>query len=147
MGLFSNILGGSSTPTNLDKQESFLGLIMSVVAADGHISEEEINDFNSFANKSSILRGMTGNQFTSTIDKLFKILKRDGLDTLVDLCVAGLPAEYREGVFAICCDLLFSDGSVESEEEQLLEKLKVKLSINDSLAMKIVEVISIKNKV
>lgn len=147
MGLFSNILGSGSTPTNLDKQESFLGLIMSVVAADGHISEEEINDFNSFVNKSKILRGMTGNQFNSTIDKLFKILKRDGLDTLVDLCVAGLPAEIREGVFAICCDLLFSDGSVEREEELLLENLKVKLSINDALAMKIVEVISIKNKV
>jgi uncharacterized tellurite resistance protein B-like protein len=147
MGLFSNILGGSSTPTNLDKQESFLGLIMSVVAADGHISEEEINDFNSFANKSNILRGMSGNQFNSTIDKLFKILKRDGLDTLVDLCVAGLPSEYREGVFAVCCDLLFSDGSVEREEEELLENLKVKLSINDALAMKIVEVISLKNKV
>ncbi|MBK7967330.1 MAG: tellurite resistance TerB family protein [Bacteroidetes bacterium] len=136
-----------SSPTNLDKQESFLGLIMSVIASDGHISEEEINDFNFFANKSNILRGMSGNQFISTHDKLLKILKKDGIDSLVDLCVAGLPDEYREGVFAVCCDLLFSDGSVISEEEQLLESLKIKLSINDVLAMKIVEVISIKNKV
>lgn len=91
---------------------------MSVVAADGHISEEEINDFNSFANKSQILRGMSGNQFNSTIDKLFKILKRDGLDTLVDLCVAASKQKIVKEFLRFVVTLLFSDGSVEREREK-----------------------------
>ncbi len=147
MGLLSNILGTNSAPSSLNQQESFIGLILSVVAADGHISDEEISDFNSFTNKAKLLKNMSGNQFNATIDKLFKILKRDGIETLIQLCVEGLPENYREGVFAICCDLIFSDGSIEKEEEELLDNLKVKLSINDSLAIKIVEVISIKNNV
>lgn len=147
MGLFSNILGGSSTPQSLNEQESFLGLIISIIAADGHISEEEINDFNSVANKSNILRGFSTDKFNKTVDDLVRILERDGLDTLVNLSVAGLPSEHREGVFAVACDLACSDGYIEKEEERLLENLKVNLSINDNTAMKIIEVISIKNKV
>lgn len=147
MGLFSNILGGSSTPQALNEQEAFLGLIISIVAADGHISEEEINDFNSVANKSNILRSMSGNQFRSTIDNLIRILNRNGFDKLVELSVAGLPAKYREGTFAVACDLACSDGYIDGEEERLLEQLKEKLSIGDNIAKMIIDVISMKNKV
>ena len=147
MGLLSNILGTETSPAKLNQQESFLGILLSAVAADGHISDEETADFISIANKAKVVQDMSGQQFNSTIDKLFKILRRDGVDQLVELSVKGLPPDLRLGTFTIACDLLFSDGSVEKEEEQVLEKLIAKLEINEANAMKVVEVISIKNKV
>jgi hypothetical protein len=37
MGLFSKMLGGEQTPTQLNKEEAFTGVLLAAVAADGHI--------------------------------------------------------------------------------------------------------------
>lgn len=147
MGLFSEMLGKNSISTKLNNQESILGLIFSVIAIDGDISDEEVDDVISISKKSKILKDMPGSQFNAALEKIIKILTRDGIDSLIDLSTEGLSAEYREGAFAVCCDLVFSDGYIENEEELFLETLKSKLSINDNLAMQIVEVMSLKNSI
>lgn len=113
MGFFSNILGSNSGPVKLNEQESFLAILLSAVAADGNISDEEATDFNSTATKAKLLQNMSAQQFKSVIDRLFGILRREGADHLLDLGVEGLPHQYQKGTFTIVCDLLFSDGRVE----------------------------------
>lgn len=147
MGLFSNILGGSSAPIKLNEQESLTAILLAAVAADGNISDEEIADFNSIANKVKLLQNMSGQQFKSVIDRFFGILRREGADHLLALGVEGLPEQYHKGTFAIVCDLLFSDGRIEKEEEMLLEKFKEKLNIDNDTALNIVSVIAMKNSV
>jgi hypothetical protein len=147
MGLFSNILGSTSTPTKLNEQESFLAILLSAVAADGNISDEEIADFTSTANKAKLLQNLNGQQYKSVIDKLFVILKREGPDQLMNLGVEGLSEKYYKGAFAIVCDLLFSDGRIEKEEEVLLEKYKDKLKIDNETALNVVSVIAMKNSI
>lgn len=146
MGFFSKILGGGGgAPTAFTKEESFTGLLLAAIAADGYISNEEIADFHSFVTKSKLLSSMNGNEYNKMIDKLLKVLRKEGVDALVDASATSLPENLRESVFAIACDLFFSDGTVDSDEEKLLEKIKDLLEINDALATKIVEVMVIKN--
>jgi uncharacterized tellurite resistance protein B-like protein len=145
MGLFSNILGGSSTPSKLNEQESLIAILLSAVAADGNISDEEVADFNSTASKAKLLQNLNGQQFKSVIDRLFVILRREGVDHLLTLGAEGLPQQYYQAAFTVVCDLLFSDGRIEVEEERLLEKFKEKLNINSDTALNIVNVIAIKN--
>ncbi len=147
MGLFSKVLGSDNTPTTLSNEEAFVGILLAAIAADGHISNEEITDFNSFVQKSKTLQNVTGTAFNEMIDKLFRIFRREGLDQLVKLSADNLPEALRKGAFAMACDLLFSDGTIEHEEEGLLEKLKDLLCVDDSTATKIVEVMVIKNRV
>ncbi len=146
MGFFNNILGGTDSTASLTKEESFIGILLAAVAADGVITDEEVADFNSFVTKAKTLRGVSGRQFNGMIDKLFKILRRKGVGTLVELSTQNLSSNLRESTFAMACDLLFSDGEIDIDEQKLLEDLKVKLEINDTLATKIAEVMVIKNK-
>lgn len=147
MGLFSSILGGNTTPTQLDPKQSFIGLLLAIVAADGHLAESEIDAVNAVANGSNILRGWSEKEFIKGVDLAADIIRRDGFDALVKLCAAGLPAEHRNGTFAVVCDLACSDGYMEPAEEQLLEKIQLALAITDDVAAKVVEVISWKNRV
>lgn len=147
MGLFSSVLKGPNSSVKLNEQESLLGLMICVTAIDGDISDDEITDLVTLKNKSNLLKGVSGNQFSEMVGKLLNILSHQGLDSLVELCTEALPFEYRNGAFAACCDLVFSDGYVEDEEETFLENLKVRLSLDDNTAMKIVEVISMKNSI
>lgn len=148
MGLFSNILGGgNSSARPFNPQEAFLGIVIGIVAADGHISDEEVNDFVSIANKSALLKSMSNQQFDGAVDLLLRILRRDGVDALLDQAVQGLPAQYRESAFAVACDLACSDGYIEPEEEQVLERLQSRFGIQDPTARKILEVISVKNRI
>ena len=147
MGFFSRILGSEATPTSLSKTEAFTGILLAAVAADGYISDEEVTDFNSFVTKSKTLSHLGGNEFKRMIDKLFRILKKEGIDKLIELCAASLPKDLGAGTFAMACDLLFSDGVIDVQEERMLDKLKRQLQIADEAAQRIAEVIVLKNNV
>jgi sensor domain CHASE-containing protein len=147
MGLFDSILGGNSAPVTFNKEEAFWGLVVAVTAIDGSISDEEVDDLIKFSNRTNLLSGIRGQSFNNMNDKIFKVLKKDGVQKLVDTCVAALPSEYAASTFAVCADLIYSDGSVDRDEQVFLEMLMTKLNIDSGLAMKIVEVISLKNKI
>lgn len=147
MGLFSNIIGNSSSNFQFNKQESLVGFMLSIVASDGHISDEEVNDFIQYSNKINILKNIGNKEFNEIIDKVFKVYNREGLDSLIDKSAEGLPNDMKLGVFTICCDLAYSDGFIEKEEENVLEKIVEYLSIDNDTAMNIVDVISTKNKI
>ena len=147
MGLFSSILGGDNTPVTFNKEEAFFGLITSVTAIDGNISDEEVDDLIKFRMRTKLLSGLSSNQFTAIVDKVFKVLKKDGVQKLIELSCVGLPSENYNSAFAVCTDLVYADGTVEKEEEQFLDMLQSKLNIDETLAVKIVEVISLKNRI
>ncbi|MBK8673805.1 MAG: tellurite resistance TerB family protein [Bacteroidetes bacterium] len=147
MGLFDSLLGGSNTPVSFNKEESFWALIVAVTAIDGHISDDEVADLITFSNRTKMLCNLNSNQFKSMNDKIFKVLDKEGIQKLIDLGVAGLPSELALSTFAVCTDLVYSDGTVDKDEQLFLENLMGKLNLDTSKAMQIVEVISIKNKI
>lgn len=147
MGLFDSILGGSNAPITFNKEEAFWALMVAVTAIDGHISEEEVDDLIKFSYRTKLLSGIRGQMFTNMNNKVFKVLEKEGNKKLVDLAVAGLPVELALSTFAVCTDLIYSDGTVDSDEQAFLEMLMSNLNIDTAQAMKIVEVISIKNKI
>lgn len=147
MGLFSNVLKGNSEPEKFSNEEAFTGLIIAITAADGDISEEEMGDLKSIVYKSRTLQSINGNDFTRIIDKVFRVLRRDGVQKLLSLSMEGLSSNLYEGTFALICDLAYSDGFIESDEERMLEQIQHQFGISEDKAVTIVEVISIKNQV
>lgn len=147
MGLFSNVLKGNQAPDSFSNPESFLGAIVAISAADGHISDEEMADLKSIINKSRTLSSIDDHTYSKIVEKVFRVLRNEGVDRLIELSVSGLSENLYEGVFALTCDLAYSDGFIERDEERVLERLQQEFGITQETAINIVSVITIKNQV
>jgi uncharacterized tellurite resistance protein B-like protein len=145
MGLFDKFTGGGSDAP-LNKQEGFAAIMLAVMAADGDISDEEIEDYVSRLSRMRLFADMSSNQTSSMLDKLFKIKSKGGPDALVSRGVPALTPELKETAFAVAVDMIFADGSVEDAEKRLVEKLHSELGIADGLASQILDVMIIKHR-
>lgn len=147
MGLFDKILGGqSSENTTLNAQEAVAAILFLTVAADGNISEEERELFVAISNRMKLLRVQTADEFNAMIRKIRGLLDKHGFEPLFKKATQAVPAELRETTFALSADLVFADGSVEEAEMKFLEMAQGALGVSDALALKIVEVLQIKNR-
>lgn len=147
MGILDKILGGQgSDTTTLDKQEAFAAILLMTVSIDGDISDEEVESVIAISNRMQLLRNQTAGEFNSMIRKLRGLLQKHGASWLLAKAAERLPVELRQTAFAISADLVFADGTVEPGEKKLLESIQVAMGIPDDLALKIVEVLQIKNR-
>jgi uncharacterized tellurite resistance protein B-like protein len=137
MGLFSNMFGGGqSKPVSFNRQEAFTGFLLAVIAADGVITNEEILDFYGATQKAQVLQGVGQNDFKRIIDKLMGVLKKQGLGELLNLSALGTTPDMKNGIFAYCCDLVFSDSNVDPNEAKVMDRIKQLLNIDDAFAEK-----------
>jgi uncharacterized tellurite resistance protein B-like protein len=147
MGLFDKFLGGqSSENVKLSPAEAFAGLVIATVGSDGHVSDEEVRAANAIFGRMRLFGPISSDQFSSMIDRLVGYLNKHGAEWLITKSTSALPDELRQTAFVTAVDLVFADGSVEAEEQALIERLQTTLRISDEMALKVVEVISIKNR-
>ena len=57
-------------------------------------------------------------------------VQRGGLNQVLDLIVASLPAKLSETAYAIECEIAAADLHVEQEELQLLQQLRYSLDLD-----------------
>jgi uncharacterized tellurite resistance protein B-like protein len=90
--------------------------------------------------------GLNDKEMSSILNKLINIIKRQGLEALVLLSKESLPEGLRVTAFAVATDLAFADGDVAEEEKKILTKIQQTLGVPEDEAVKIIEVMMIKNK-
>ncbi len=147
MGLFDKILGSKDAEKiSLNKAESFAGVTFASVAADGIISEEEARGIVTGLLRMKLFENYNPNQMGSMFNKLGGILKNQGIEALIKLSKESLPADLRETAFAVAVDLALADGVLEKNEKDILTKIQQSLEIPEANAIKIIEVMLIKNK-
>lgn len=147
MGLFDKVMGAvSGVDAPFSKEEAFFAIAIAIVAADGEISSEELDDVIRMVQRKQLFQKLPSSDFKAMVDKVFKFLKKNGSPALVKKGIEFLPAELRDTAFAVSVDLVFADGSVEDEEKDLIDQLQAGMGISDQMAMKIVEVMEIKNR-
>ena len=147
MGLFDQLTGmRQSTSTCFNPAEAFAAIALIAIASDGHFSEEEIDLINTSLRRMQLFKSYPGDVLKRMYDKLFGILRRDGATVLLNLAKSSLPTELREPAFAIATDLILVDGTVTPEEEAFLNDLCNALEISQAIALKIIEVMLIKNR-
>ncbi len=147
MGLFDKILGGqSSESTSLSEQEAFFAIMLITVASDGQVSEEESESVWAILNRMQVLRNQTVDQRNSMVRKIQGLLKKHGAAWLLTKAAEGMPPDLRQTAFAVSADLVFADGSVEDTEKEILETIQIAMAVPNELAIKIIEVLQIKNR-
>ena len=145
MGLFDKVLGTSATD-KLNEAEGFAGIALCAIAADGVITEEEAAGLGTNLSRMQLYSGMSPREINKIFEKLVKTARSDGLQKVLDLSSAAVTPNLRPTAFAVATDLLMADGNVAPEEKRFLEKIQKSLNVDDAMALKIVEVIAIKNK-
>ncbi|AFZ37822.1 hypothetical protein Sta7437_4353 [Stanieria cyanosphaera PCC 7437] len=147
MGLFDNFSSvRTKSNTDLSPAESFAGIMLATIAADGYLANEEIQSLVATLYRMKLFQSYPSDHVSRMINKLMKIIEIQGVDSLLKVAVSSLPEYLHETVFAVATDLILSDGEVSDDEEAVLSKLCRSLSISQETVNQIIKVMIIKNK-
>jgi tellurite resistance protein len=148
MGLFGNRLSGLRTQNQsvMSPAEAFAAITLVSVGVDGYFSDEEVSTLISSLTRMHMFRSYSADVLRRMFDKLLGTAQREGFGSLLQTAIASLPHELGETVFAVATDLVLADGEVTREEENLLNSLYTALGISEATAIKIIDVMMIKNR-
>ena len=147
MGLMDKLFGGLDTgSSSLTTQEAFAGVLLGASACDGHIAEEEVGGLVTALLRMKLYHRFTDKQFNQMLNKLHGIVKRKGVDVLLEGCCKVLPKELHRTAFANACDIVLADGIVEQDEKVFIDKLRAGLDVAPDVAKTIAEIMIVKNK-
>ncbi|MBI4312100.1 MAG: Tellurite resistance protein TerB [Chloroflexi bacterium] len=145
MGLFDKVLGKGDA-VSLSKPEGMAAIAIAAVAADGDISNEEVNRVAIDLATLKAFRSYDMREMGNTLNKVAGLIKRRGPAPVLAAANSILRKEEKESAFFVAADLVVADGVVEEKEREFLEELQKTLQVEDETALKIVEVVSIKNR-
>lgn len=146
MGLFDSAFEDVNENEGMSKAESFAGILLSAVACDGHISDEEAQGLYTIASRMKLFENIGPDKFNRLMDRLLGILKRTDHEKLLERSAEYLPEELHETAFAAACDLVLADQGIEEEEKEFLSVLQRTLGIEREQSLKIFKVMVVKNK-
>lgn len=127
-------------------EEAIACIALVAIAADGYLSEQEGHDMTLTLSRMELFRSYSSDAINRLFDRLLELLKEAGPETIIRQAKVALPYELRETAFAIATDLVLSDKTVTPQEQAFLEDLYRILEIPGDTALKIVQVMNIKNR-
>lgn len=145
MGLLGRFLGNQPAKKPTD-DVLLLHAIMCMAAADGIIEDAEDEMIRNYANTLPEFRDMDGAEFAKCFEATAKIVHRYNKDMKSSLqALNEIQSDaVRKKAFVLAVDIAMSSGDVDEKEEEMLEAMQRLLRIDDDLAKRIVEVISLK---
>ena len=147
MGLFDKVSHTrQQTEVTLGPAEAFAAIALIAVAADGYINDSESKAISMTLARMQLFRSYPDDVMRKMLDRLLMILQRQGAEVLFNAALATLPDELKETVFAVTTDIALADGEISKEEEHLLNDLYSALDLSEEIALKIIDVMLIKNK-
>ena len=145
MGLLSKMTADSTPSKGAGDDVLLLHGMMLMAGADGVIEGKEIATLEAFFNT---LPEFQDKEFDDLMSNAHKVLARfDNLkDSVKALADIESPA-VRTKLFVLAADIAMSSGDVDETEDELLESMQRILNIDDGVATKILEVLSMKYQI
>ena len=142
MGLFSGLLGKGANAT-LDKITAVMVPVVSAMLADGQIDDDEVMQIRSLCAWSPIYARNSREEDTEIILRAIRLVEDEGAQQMCRKASAVLSPALRETAFLFATRIVFADGHVGSQEQQLLESLVAWLEVDTVRARMLVEAVSI----
>jgi tellurite resistance protein len=149
MGVFDKIFKVNASrlqAIRLSSDEAFLAIVFSAIMADNEINRDEMNHLMLMLSKFKGLGRLNPAAFQNLMNRFQKIIRQEGVGTLINAAKDTLDKGLRETAFANAVELVLTDGVFDPKEKEFLEKLKEAVHISDELAEKIIDVVIIKNR-
>jgi hypothetical protein len=134
------------TQVTFNPAEAIACIALVAIAADGYLSDQEGQDMTITLSRMELFKDHPAEMIHGLFDRLLQLLKQEGPETMIRQAKAALPDDLRETAFAIATDLVLSDKTVTPQEQAFLEDLYRILEIPGDTALKIVQVMNIKNR-
>ncbi|MEO1593479.1 MAG: tellurite resistance TerB family protein [Cyanobacteria bacterium J06632_22] len=147
MGLFDQVFNApQNQAATLSTAEAFAAICLVAIAADGYLSEQENTEMRLLLSRMKLFSDYSSERLERTKDQLLNRLKQHGPGVLIEAAKSVLPRDLAPTAFAIATDLVLADGTVTVQEQAFLDDLYRILEIPADQALKIVEVITLKNQ-
>lgn len=146
MGLLDKVFGSTAKKPDPTVQGSFIQLCIAAAGADGSVSSQEGRSIMTYINRLKMFEEVNETAMQKMFDKAFADLESKGSKAMIQNNAPVINAEIRPTVFACIADIVLSDGELEDEEKEVLEQVHKALSIEESVAVSIIEVMLIKNR-
>ena len=119
----------------LDGHAALIYTLVLVSAAEGRISDAELDVMGRLVHTLPVFRGFDQSRISEIGAECTKLLEReDGLDVALDRIGNALSPALRETAYALACDVAAADGSAGQSELQLLEMIRHRLGIDRLIA-------------
>jgi uncharacterized tellurite resistance protein B-like protein len=148
MGIFERVMHErlpTSEAVTLTPIQAFAAVILGAFNADRRIVPEETSRVREIFSSTRLFRSQSAEPVQDVLDRVFDLFEEFGPGPIVTLATKALPDRLRTPVFAIAVDLVLADGQASGEERKFIDSLQSLLQIPDESAIKIVDVMLVKN--
>ena len=126
--------------------EAFAAIALAAIACDGTLSREEVLTLRKSLEGKSLFKSCTETEMICIFDKLLKLLRKDGVDSLIEKALPILSRNQTETAIAVAAHLVHADRKISSAEEQLLKSLTEKSLLPEIEASNIIKSIEALNR-
>ena len=115
----------------LNPHSALIYIMVLVSAADNKMTDRELMQIGEQVRNLPIFQGFDEEELVPlSEDCANKLSATGGLNQVLDLIVASLPAKLSETAYAIACEIAAADLHVEQEQLQLLQQLRYSLELD-----------------
>jgi hypothetical protein len=126
--------------------EAIASLLVAAITVDGNVNPEEAVRIGGMLGTSHVLRQAGDGSMDALANRAIALLTEHGLPAILTGCAKVIPSDLRATTFALAADLALADGRMGDQEQAFIDELQTVLQIDDATAVKIVEVLLIKNR-
>ncbi len=137
---------GEDATLRLSLAEAFAAILVAAVATAGKFSAGESARLEGVLSISRLLPPNPPDGNPNVVERALALLSERGLPAILAAGAQALPPTLRPTAFAQATDLVLSDGRITAREKAFIDELKEALQIADALALRIVDVLLIKNR-
>ncbi len=123
--------------------EAWIGILYACIASDGEVGKSEIDALSRMLANKIKFEGIDLVPLCKNITDAFNVL---GVEGLVDSCSPIISERDKPTLFSMAVDIVLSDGLLEAGERKIIEYIATSLQIENTLILKIVEVMLIRNR-
>ena len=119
----------------LDHHRALIYTMVIVSAAESDMPEAELRIIGDIVGDLPVFRDFDQRELPSVLNDCTELISREnGLEEILKVIKAALPAKLRETAYAIACDLVASHGEAGQEELRVLELLRHRLNLEPLIA-------------
>lgn len=124
----------------LTPQEALIYVMVTISAAEGTISDDEIAEIGMLVRTLPVFRSFDTGTLVDTAEACGEMLANDpdGLSKILDLVAADLPTKLYDTAYALAVEVAAADLEVAQEELRFLQMLRDKLGL-DKLVVAAIE--------
>lgn len=116
------------------------------MAVNGTLNAHNAVRMNELLSSSPVFRRPDGGPIPGLAARAIALLAAQGLPAVLTACARSIPANLRPTAFALAADLVLSDGRMGDRERSFLDELQGVLRIGDPTALRILDVLLLKNR-